>query len=295
MAAIEVHDLRKRYGSTTAVDGISFAVESAEIFACLGPNGAGKTTTIEILEGYLDRDGGDVQILGMDPRTGGRRLREKIGIVLQEFAGSTLLTVRESVKMFAGYYPKPLDPDKVIDAMGLTSKAGQRVSKLSGGQRRRLDMALAVVGDPELLFLDEPTTGFDPAARREAWELIRQLQEMGKTVLFTTHYMDEAQELADRIMILVNGAIRAEGTPETIGGRDHAPAKIRFALPSAVSLRDLPLDVQVIDGKVVISTTEPTKTSQILTNWATAHGVELGDWSVERPSLEDIYLELTAK
>jgi ABC-2 type transport system ATP-binding protein len=232
MTAIRVSGLRKRYGELEAVRGIDFEVAEGECFALLGPNGAGKTTTVEILEGYRDRDAGEVEVLGLDPQRGGRDLRERVGIVLQSSGHFRELTVREVLELFGGYYPAPRATGEVIDLVGLGEKAGARIKTLSGGQQRRLDLALGLVGDPDLLFLDEPTTGFDPSARRRSWELIESLRELGKTILLTTHYMDEAQNLADRVAILAAGRVVAAGTPDSLGGRDEGEAMISFRLPA---------------------------------------------------------------
>ncbi len=275
-AALEVHDLRKSYGATEAVAGISFRIEPGEVFGLLGPNGAGKTTTVEILEGYRKRDSGEVTVLGVDPEHGGRALRERIGVVLQASEPTAALTVRELHRMFAGYYTKPRDVDEVIELVGLVEKADARVKTLSGGQKRRLDLGLALVGDPELLFLDEPTTGFDPAARRTAWELVRSLRTLGKTVLLTTHYLDEAQQLADRVAVIRDGRIVQQGTPaELIGVAPKVEIRYRE------------------DGRdVVIETDEPTRILAELTGAAAAAGRELDSLEVVRPSLEDVYLDL---
>jgi ABC-2 type transport system ATP-binding protein len=227
VSAIAVSDLRKAYGQREVLHGLSFTVETGEVFALLGPNGAGKTTTVEILEGYRRRDGGDVRVLGVDPERGGRRFKARIGIVLQSSAVYQLLSVREIVALFAGYYPAPRPPDEVIELVGLAEKRGARVRTLSGGELRRLDLALALVGDPELVFLDEPTTGFDPAARRQAWDTIRDLRSLGKSILLTTHYMEEAQRLADRVAILRRGAIVGTGSPEELLS-GHASVEIRY-------------------------------------------------------------------
>ena len=277
MSAIEVSDLRKSYGPREVLHGVSFAVEPGEVFALLGPNGAGKTTTVEILEGYRRRDGGEAHVLGVDPERGGVKFRARIGIVLQSSAVYPLLTVRETLALFAGYYPSPRPVDEVIQIVGLAERAATRVRTLSGGQLRRLDLALALGGDPELIFLDEPTTGFDPAARRQAWETIRNLRELGKSILLTTHYMDEAQGLSDRIAILAEGRIAATGSPrELLAG--HGLVEIRFRR----------------DGEdVVVATAEPTRVLNELTAQALADGVELEDLEVRRRSLEDVYLDLT--
>ena len=295
MNAIEVEDLRKSYGELEAVRGIHFHVRRGEVVAVLGPNGAGKTTTVEILEGYLDRDHGQVNVLGVDPARGGSEFRQRIGIVLQEAGITPYLTVTEVLEMHASFYPAPRKVGEVIALVGLEEKADSRIKTLSGGQRRRLDLALGLIGDPELLFLDEPTTGFDPTARRQAWDVVRNLGQLGKTILLTTHYMDEAQALADRVVVISAGRIVAEGPPESIGGRADADAQIRFLLPAGVSVSDLPLAATVEAGGMVLAVTaEPTKALQRLTSWSLERGEELEALSVSRPSLEDIYLALTA-
>jgi ABC-2 type transport system ATP-binding protein len=295
VAAITVSGLRKSYGSTEAVKGISFEVAEGEVFALLGPNGAGKTTTVEILEGYRRRDAGTVSVLGMDPERGGTRMRERIGIVLQECGFEELLTVREVLDRQAGYYPAPRPVDEVIDLVGLQDKAEARIRTLSGGQRRRLDLALALVGSPDLIFLDEPTTGFDPAARRNAWDLVKRLGGLGKTVLLTTHYMDEAQFLADRVAVIAGGRIVAEGDPTSIGGRDSGRALIRFALPLGTPVSALPLPAKADGGQVEIEAHDLTRTLHLLTGWALEHDVDLEGLTVSRPSLEDVYLELVGR
>jgi ABC-2 type transport system ATP-binding protein len=296
--AIAVTNLRKRYGELEAVRGIDFEVAEGECFALLGPNGAGKTTTVEILEGYRDRDAGEVEVLGLDPRRGGRDLRERVGIVLQSSGHFRELTVREVLDLFGGYYPAPRDSREVIDLVGLAEKAGTRIKTLSGGQQRRLDLALGLVGDPDLLFLDEPTTGFDPSARRRSWELIESLRDLGKTILLTTHYMDEAQNLADRVAILAAGRVVAAGTPDSLGGRDEGEAVIAFRLPAGTAVADLPdgLGGQAAphEDRVRLRTTEPTRALHVLTAWALARGEELDALTVTRPSLEDVYLQLTS-
>ena len=295
MAVIEVADLAKSYGDVHAVRGLSFSVDQGECVAVLGPNGAGKTTTVEILEGYRTRDAGTVSVLGIDPARGGSEYRQRIGIVLQECGVDPYLTVTEVLTMHAGYYRHPLAVTDVIDIVDLGEKATARVKTLSGGQKRRLDVALGLIPDPELLFLDEPTTGFDPTARRQAWEMIGNLTRLGKTVLLTTHYMDEAQALADRVIVIAAGRIVAEGTPESIGGRADADAQIRFVLPSGVTIDQLPVAAQDAgDGAVVITTSTPTAILHTLTTWALDHGGELVQLAVTRPSLDDIYVELTA-
>jgi len=293
VTAIVVDGLRKSYGAVQAVRGISFNVEEGEVFGLLGPNGAGKTTTIEILEGYRPRDDGTVTVLGIDPHVGGRKLRERVGLVLQEAAVPPMLSVTELVELYRGYYPAPRPAAEIIELVGLTEKAGERVRKLSGGQQRRLDVALGLVGDPELIFLDEPTTGFDPSARRAAWEVVRNMRTLGKTIVLTTHYMDEAQYLADRICVIAQGQVVAQGTPETLRAGTEQLTHIRFELPGDVEVSALPLQVRVDDGTVIIETKTPTRTLNDLTTWAVAHGLELPNLEVARPSLEDVYLELT--
>jgi ABC-2 type transport system ATP-binding protein len=297
MAAIHVTGLRKRYGELEAVRGLDFEVAAGECFALLGPNGAGKTTTVEILEGYRDRDAGEVEVLGYDPQRGQRELRERVGIVLQSSGHFRELTVREVLDLFGGYYPRPRATGEVIDLVGLGEKAGARIKTLSGGQQRRLDLALGLVGDPDLLFLDEPTTGFDPSARRRSWELIESLRDLGKTILLTTHYMDEAQNLADRVAVLAAGRIVASGTPDALGGRDEGEAVIAFRLPGGTTKADLPADLPAQptpdEGRVVLRSAEPTRTLNVLTSWALARGEELDALTVTRPSLEDVYLRLT--
>ena len=294
---MEVRDLRKSYGEVQAVRGVSFEVTRGEVFCLLGPNGAGKTTIVEILEGYRTRTAGDASVLGMDPAAGERKLRERVGIVLQECGVQTDLTVAELVEMYGRYHVRGRPVDEVIELVELTPKRDVRAKNLSGGQRRRLDLALALVGDPDLIFLDEPTTGFDPAARRHAWSTIRSLRELGKTVFLTTHYMDEAQQLADRIAVMRAGEIIASGRPDELGGRDLRPAEIRFALPAGLSLSDVPkLPARAVstDGEqVLVLTTEPVRAANVLTGWAIESGVDIGHFSVTQPTLEDIYLELT--
>ncbi len=296
MSAVVVDDLRKSYGQVEAVRGISFTVEEGEIFALLGPNGAGKTTTLEILEGFRSRDTGRAEVLGYDPgnRASGRALREQIGLVLQDIAVEPYLTVRETVARNAGYYPNPRDVDGVIDLVDLTPQLRQKVKDLSGGQKRRLDLALGMIGNPRLLFLDEPTTGFDPNARRGAWQVVENLRSAGTTILLTTHYMDEAQALADRVAVITAGQIVAAGPPATIGGRDTAQARIRFAPPQGYVVGDLPFEPTVDgDGLLTLHTDEPTELLHRLTGWALDHGLTLSRLAVDRPSLEDVYLRLT--
>lgn len=292
MAAIAVEGLRKLYGPVEAVKGISFEVNPGEVFALLGPNGAGKTSTVEILEGYRTRDGGTVSVLGMDPERGGSAFRARIGIVLQECGIEELLTPREVLHRQAGYYPAPRPVDEVIDLVDLSDKAGVRVRTLSGGQRRRLDLALALIGDPDLLFLDEPTTGFDPQARRNAWDLLRRLCQLGKTVFLTTHYMEEAQYLADRVAVIAAGCLVALGSPDAIAARDAAHAEIRFGLADGVGIGDLPLAGRIDGRRVVIESTDVTRALHTLTSWALDRRIELIGLTVTRRSLEDAYLDL---
>jgi ABC-2 type transport system ATP-binding protein len=293
--AVIVSGLRKSYGSVRAVRDVSFTVEHGEIFALLGPNGAGKSTTLEILEGFRRADAGQVEVLGLDPasRATGRELREQIGLVLQDIAVEPYLTVRETVARNAGYYPQPRDIDEVIGLVGLGEQARQKVRSLSGGQKRRLDLALGVIGNPRLLFLDEPTTGFDPNARHIAWDVVRGLRSSGTTILLTTHYMDEAQALADRVALISEGRIVAEGTPATIGGRDQALTRIRFELPDGHAAGDLPVAAAQDGSLLTVETAEPTRVLNELTGWALASGLALNRLTVDRPSLEDIYLRLT--
>lgn len=294
MPAIIVKDLRKAYGDTTAVDGLTFEVHEGEVFALLGPNGAGKTTTVEILEGHRTATAGEVQVLGYDPATGGRDYRERIGIVLQDAGLDADLTVAELVGMHAGFYPRPRDPREVIELVGLTEKAKARVTALSGGQRRRLDLALGLIGDPELLFLDEPTTGFDPAARRQAWGLVERFRDLGKTVLLTTHYMDEAQHLADRVAVVARGRLVALGTPEAlVAGADEGV--ITFRLPPDLAAADLPLPagrVRVDGGVVEVVTADAVADLHALTGWSLARGIALDGLALRRRSLEEAYLQL---
>jgi ABC-2 type transport system ATP-binding protein len=292
--AIEVADLRKAYGAVDAVRGISFTVNEGEVFALLGPNGAGKTTTAEILEGFRKRDAGRVSVLGFDPATGDRRLKEQMGVVLQTTGVDPYLTVAETVDMFRGYYLHPRSRDEVLDLVGLAEKRDARVTTLSGGQRRRLDVAVALAGDPRVLFLDEPTTGFDPGARRNAWEVIKGLAGLGKTIFLTSHAMDEVQYLADRVVIIAGGQIVAEGTPDTLAGREKAAAMIRFQLPIGAQLPDrIRTSAKTRDDVVELETDDPTRTLYELTSWAVQANVSLLGLEVTRPSLEDVYLEIT--
>jgi ABC-2 type transport system ATP-binding protein len=298
-AAISVRGLRMNYGTYEAVRGIDFEVGRGEIFAFLGPNGAGKTTTVEICEGFRKRTAGQVRVLGTDPAHAGPDWRARVGVVLQESSPEALLTVGECLAMYAGYYPKPLPVARALELVGLTGKADDRCDRLSGGQQRRLDMALALIGDPELIFLDEPTTGFDPTARRAAWDVIAGLRDLGKTIFLTTHYMEEAETLADRIMIIAAGRIVASGTPETIGGRATDATLISFTLPDGVAEGDLPpLPAAVRVGRNRVAEMEyeyPMQALGILAPWALDHGYPLADISVHRPSLEEIYLRLTSE
>ena len=293
--AIEVRGLRKRYGTLEAVRGIDFQVNEGEVFAMLGPNGAGKTTTVEILEGHRERDAGDVMVLGRDPARGGRDLKQRIGVVLQSTGISPYLTVAETIEMFRGYYPHPRPLDEVIDVVGLTEKRNDRVRRLSGGQQRRLDVGIGLAGDPDLLFLDEPTTGFDPAARRGAWEMVKNLAALGKTILLTTHYMDEAQALADRVAIIARGKIIAEGPPSSLTASAGQVSIIRFRLPTKAPALPAALKkhASTTAAGVEISTQDPVAMLNELTGWAIAKRVALESLEVHRPSLEDVYLELT--
>jgi ABC-2 type transport system ATP-binding protein len=290
---IQVRGLRKSYGDVEAVRGIDLTVEQGEVFALLGPNGAGKTTTVEILEGFRDRTGGAVSVLGFDPAKRDRALRAQVGIVLQSTGIDPYLTVAETVELYRGYYPHPRGLDEVISLVGLEEKRDTRVDKLSGGQQRRLDVAIALAGDPTLLFLDEPTTGFDPSARRNAWEIVKNLTTIGKTVFLTTHFMDEAQYLADRVAVIASGAIVAEGTPDTIAGRDRMTPRIRYRLPDdAPAIPDWG-QRPGNEGSFELQAEDPTKMLHVMTDWAVGHGVSFETIEVARPSLEDVYLELT--
>jgi ABC-2 type transport system ATP-binding protein len=293
--AVRVQGLTKSYGPVRALVGVDLRIAQGEVFALLGPNGAGKTTTVEILEGYRRRDGGEVSVLGLDPGRQRGRLKRRIGIVLQSTGVDRYLTVAETVAMYARYYPQPRPVDEVVDLVGLTEKRDSRVLRLSGGQQRRLDMAVALAGDPDLLFLDEPTTGFDPSARHEAWDVVRNLAALGKTVLLTTHYMDEAQALAHRVAVIAGGRIVAEGTPQNLAGRDTAKATVRYRLPSGAAP---PADVggpPDADGYVRFAVDDVTRSLHRLTGWAVENGVALDDLQIIRPSLEDTYLRLIAE
>ena len=295
---IEVRGLRKSYDGKDAVAGIDLEVRAGEVFAFLGPNGAGKTTTVEILEGYRPRNAGVVSVLGVDPAGAGPDWRARIGVVLQESEPEAELTAEECLSLYAGYYPKPRPVAETLALVGLTGQRAARCGRMSGGQRRRLDVALALIGDPELIFLDEPTTGFDPAARQSAWDVIAGLRDLGKTIFLTTHYMEEAERLADRIAVLAAGRIVATGTAATLGGRDSEAAIISFALPAGVPVADLPSLVAAAvtgsaGGKVTARTADPLPLLGVLAGWAQARAIDLPDLEVHRPTLEDTYLQLT--
>ena len=295
MDAIEVRGLQKSYGTMDAVRGIDLTIEHGEVFALLGPNGAGKTTVVEILEGHRQRTAGEVRVLGMDPATGGTHLRERIGIVLQSSGLYPELTVAEAVSLHAAYYPHPFEVDEVIDLVGLTELHDQRITRLSGGLKRRVDLALGIIGDPEVLFLDEPTTGFDPTARRKAWQVIGDLCSLGTTVVLTTHHLDEAQRLADRVAVINAGTIVATGTPDNLGGPGGGIVTLSFRRPR-LSIAELPAAVQrkaeLRGGLVQVHSDDPTRDLHELTAWALRYGEELHGLVIERPSLEDVYLQL---
>jgi ABC-2 type transport system ATP-binding protein len=294
--AVSVRNLRKSYGAVQAVRDVSFTVEKGEVFALLGPNGAGKTTTIEILEGFRSRDHGEVEVLGVDPgsRSTQRWLRARMGIVLQELAVEPFLSVRQVLTRNAGYYPNPRPVDEVLDMVGLASKAQARVKTLSGGQQRRLDVGLGIIGRPELMFLDEPTTGLDPSGRRATWEVIQSLGAAGTTVILSSHYMDEVEALASRVAVLAGGEVVASGTPDAIGGRDSGMVTIRFRLPAGYSAADLPVDAQPgDDGEVEIRTEDELPVLHALTGWALDRRAPLPGLTVRRITLEDVYLTLT--
>lgn len=296
MSAVVVEHLHKRYGDVHAVHGLSLTIEEGEVFAIVGPNGAGKTSTVEILEGHRRRTSGRVEVLGFDPETGGRAYRERIGIVLQEAGMDERFTVRELVSLYAGFYPAPREVDEVIELVGLTGKTDERTKALSGGQRRRVDLALGLIGDPELLFLDEPTTGFDPSARRQAWEVVAGLCDIGKTVVLTTHYMEEAYRLADRVAVIAGGQLVALGAPDELVARTSAGRSVlSFVLPTTVLASELPGvagEVELVDGRVVVRSTALTEDLHTLTGWAAERGLDLDGLQLERGSFEDTYLEL---
>ncbi len=296
---VAVRGLRRRYGRLDAVAGVDLEVYPGEIFAFLGPNGAGKTTTVEILEGFRTRSEGEVRVLGVDPAHGDAAWRNRIGAVLQESQPEPGLTVRECLQLYAGYYSEPREIAETMALVGLEEKADTIGEQLSGGQRRRLDVALALIGDPELIFLDEPTTGFDPSARRTAWSVIDGLRSLGKTVFLTTHYMDEAEQLADRIAVIAAGRIVATGTPATLGGRNRMATTIRFTLPDGTHPGDLPSELRALAvgenrQRLTLATETPLVHVRALAEWALARGFDLPDLDVRRPTLEDVYLDLTA-
>jgi ABC-2 type transport system ATP-binding protein len=293
--AIEVSGLTKRYGELVAVDGIDFSVASGEVVAILGPNGAGKSTTIEILEGFRGRDGGEVEVLGSDPEDADRTLRDRIGIVLQTSGFDRELTVRETLRLFSRPYRSPRSVDEVMDLVDITDKADERLKGLSGGQQRRVDVGLGLLGNPELLFLDEPTTGFDPAARRSAWEMLARLTEGGTTIVLTTHYMEEADYLADRIIVLASGRIVADATPDTIIGPQTRTPVVSFSaegIDTATMPPDLAARTEFRDSRLHMATEDPTRDLHALTTWALEQGLRIDTLEVRRPSLEDVYLDL---
>jgi ABC-2 type transport system ATP-binding protein len=298
MAAIEVREVHKRYGDVEAVRGVTFDVAHGEVFCLLGPNGAGKTTITEIAEGHRVPTSGSVSVLGHDPGRAPRELRDRVGVVLQSSGIQAELTVGELLEMHGRWYSRSLTPDALIDLVELDAKRDTRAGQLSGGQRRRLDLALGLVGDPDVLFLDEPTTGFDPQARRHAWSTIRDLCSTGKTVFLTTHFMDEAQFLADRVAVMVGGRIVASGPPEALGGRDELPTEIRFVLPAGVGLADLPElpggAVSQERDEVLVTSAQGVAATHTITGWALERGIALTRFSVTQPTLEDVYLALTS-
>ncbi|MGE5596573.1 MAG: ABC transporter ATP-binding protein [Hyphomicrobiales bacterium] len=295
-AAVVVRGVRKSYGSFEALRGVDLEVRRGEVFALLGPNGAGKTTLVEILEGYRSRSAGDALVLGVDPESADRAWRDRVGIVLQSTTIFDLLTVEEVVRHFASFYPAPLDPGRVIELVGLEAKRRTRCGNLSGGQKRRVDLALGLIGDPDLIFLDEPTTGLDPEGRRQLWDVVRDLAALGKTVLLTTHYLEEADALANRVAVLAAGEIVALGSPAELGSRDRQLATVRFELAGPLAGAQLPAvgcDVACAEGWATIRTESPTAVLTALIDWAQALGVpELPGLSVTRPSLEDVYLQM---
>jgi ABC-2 type transport system ATP-binding protein len=290
-AAIRVGHLRKAYDGVQALDGVDLTVHRGEVLALLGPNGAGKTTLVEILEGHRSADAGDVRVLGFEPGLRERAFRQRIGIVLQEAAVDSLLTVREAIDLYGAAYPSPRPADEIAELVGLAGKIDARAGTLSGGQRRRLDLALGICGDPDLLFLDEPTTGFDPAARRQSWELIGGLRALGTTIVLTTHYMEEAQRLADRVVVLAGGRVIADGAPGALGHAEET--LVEFRLPPGLDVADLPIAVERRGQSVALRTATPTRDLAPLLSWAAVRGYELEGLTVTRPSLEDVYLQLT--
>jgi ABC-2 type transport system ATP-binding protein len=296
-AAVTVRGVRKNYGSVQAVDGVDLTVRRGEVLALLGPNGAGKTSLVEILEGHRVADAGEISVLGHDPAKRERAFRERIGIVLQEEGLEENLTVAEMIELYGAPYPNPRPADEIIELVGLTEQRDKRAGTLSGGQRRRLDLAVGITGDPELIFLDEPTTGFDPAARRRSWELIADLKDLGKTILLTTHYMEEAQFLADRVVVIAKGRVIAEGTPDTLGRGQAEAALVTFRTPAGFDASELPLPehVELAHNGATLSFRTPTPTADLapLFSWAAVRGLELDGLAVTRPTLEDVYLQLT--
>jgi ABC-2 type transport system ATP-binding protein len=296
-AAIHVSGLHKSYGEHEAVGGIDFEVGKGEVFGFLGPNGAGKTTTVEILEGYRPRSAGDVSVLGIDPGTPTREWRTRIGLVLQECELNPLLTVAETMKLYASFFPKPRPVDETLRLVGLQDRHEVRVGALSGGQQRRLDVGVGIIGNPELLFLDEPTTGFDPTARRDAWNMIEGLKDLGTTIVLTTHYMEEAQHLADRVVILREGRIVAEGAPATLGDQLGQETLIRFRLTDGLTPETIASAIgrrpDISGNQATLASTEPQRDLHALLDWAEGAGVKLADLEVRRPSLEDVFLEVT--
>jgi ABC-2 type transport system ATP-binding protein len=296
-AAIHVSGLHKSYGEHEAVGGIDFEVGKGEVFGFLGPNGAGKTTTVEILEGYRPRSAGDVSVLGIDPGTPTREWRTRIGLVLQECELNPLLTVAETMKLYASFFPKPRPVDETLRLVGLQDRHEVRVGALSGGQQRRLDVGVGIIGNPELLFLDEPTTGFDPTARRDAWNMIEGLKDLGTTIVLTTHYMEEAQHLADRVVILREGRIVAEGAPATLGDQLGQETLIRFRLTDGLTPETIASAIgrrpDISGNRATLASTEPQRDLHGLLDWAEGAGVQLADLEVRRPSLEDVFLEVT--
>lgn len=294
---IRAEALHKSYGARDVVRGIDLEVQAGEIFAFLGPNGAGKTTTVEMLEGYRSRDAGEVAVLGEDPASASREWRSRIGVVLQTCTMPGELTVGELLGLYASYYPHAISVEETLELVGLTEQRQVRAQRLSSGQQRRLDVGLALIGDPELLFLDEPTTGFDPSARHHAWEVIANLRDLGKTVFLTTHYMEEAQALADRVAVIAAGRVVSEGTTETLGGRDRAPSDISFSPPAGVEPHQLPPELaagtELLDGRFHLRSRHPARTLHVLASWALERGFDLEDLTVGRPTLEDVYLRLT--